>query len=308
MDRRFPVEKFEALRFSEFFGKETESITATLLTGDACNSNYIVETSNKEKFVCRIHKRGNPKVEKKITERLKGIIPVPEYLWESEVYSVIEYIEGVHFTPTQALLREAGRIIGKLSKIEFDHSGEISPTGDIAPFEGWESYQTGISSLLYSEAARDYLSKEAISSVEKLLKQNLSILESFDRSHNLVHGDFRPDNILISADRIVGIIDWEFTHSGCSYMDIGNLMRHLPEMWGKHLAAGLKEEGFELPDDWRFRSLLIDLTSHLEFLTSARDKAFKLTCVDRIHNLIELNTEQGESGQLRSLRSLRATS
>jgi len=55
MDRRFAVEEFEAQRFSGFFGKETESVIATLLTDGACNSNYLVETSKKEKFVCRIH-------------------------------------------------------------------------------------------------------------------------------------------------------------------------------------------------------------------------------------------------------------
>ena len=289
MDRRFPVEKFEADLFSEFFGKEVNSLTATLFTGGACNSNYIVETSRKEKFVCRIHKRGNSKTEKKITERLKSIIPVPEYLWESEGYSVIEYIEGVHFAPTPNLVREAGRIIGQLSKIKYQHSGKITPTGEITHFEGWESCQTGMLSLLHYEAIRDHLSTEVISTIEKLLQQNLSILESFDRSHNLVHGDFRPDIILITEDKIVGVIDWEFTHSGSSYMDIGNLMRHIPESWGQQLAIGLKEEGFDLPEDWRFRALLIDLASHLEFLTSSRSDNFKKECVERIHHLIYPN-------------------
>ena len=101
----------------------------------------------------------------------------------------------------------------------------------------------------------------------------------------------------------MGIIDWEFSHSGSSYVDIGNLLRHIPETWEEHLALGLKEEGFNLPDDWRHRSLLIDLASHLEFLTSGRSEDFKKRCVGRIHQFIELSTRQAsaEKGQHRAM-------
>lgn len=277
--------------FSPFFGNESERLSATFLAGGACNSNYLVETSKGEKFVCRIHKRGNPRTEKRITQDLKDIVPVPSYLWEAEDLSVIEYIEGEHFTPTEQLVREAGRIIGRLKKISFERSGEIRPLGDVVGFEGWESCQKGLRSLLHSESVVEHLSEETIARLKEILDQHWVILESFDRCQNLVHGDFRPDNILVKDGRIAGVIDWEFSHSGCSYMDIGNLLRHIPEKWGEHLAVGLMEEEFDLPEDWRFRALLIDLTSHLEFLTSKRDEAFKLICVDRIHKLIKLNAE-----------------
>jgi len=42
-----------------------------------------------------------------ITGSLQGIIPVPIYLLELEGYSVIDYIEGAYFTPTDNLVREA---------------------------------------------------------------------------------------------------------------------------------------------------------------------------------------------------------
>jgi len=307
MDRRFPVQEFQPSRFRPFFGTETDRLSATFLTGGACNSNYLVETSKGQKFVCRIHKRGNPHTEKRITQNLKDVVPVPSYLWEAEDLSVMEFIEGEHFTPSKQLVREAGRIIGRLKKKSFERSGEIKPSGDVVGFEGWESYQKGLLSLLHSELVVKHLSEETIAKLKEILDQHCSMLESFDLCRNLVHGDFRPDNILVKGDRIVGVIDWEFSHSGCSYMDIGNLLRHIPEKWDEHLAVGLTEEEFDLPEDWRFRASFIDLTSHLEFLTSKRDKVFKLTCVSRIHKLIKLNTDQGSGGQLRSLRSLRAT-
>ena len=37
-----------------------------------------------------------------------------------------------------------------------------------------------------------------------------------------------------------------------------------------------------LPEDWLRRARLVDLTSHLEFLTTARSDAFKRECVGRI--------------------------
>ncbi len=293
MDRRFPIEEFEAQRFREFFGDETEKLRFSLLTCGACNSNYLVENSRGEKFVCRVHKRGNPRAEKRMTKKLQGIVPVPSYLWVGENLSLIEYVEGEHFTPSKQLVREAGRVIGRLNQISFERSGEIKPTGEVMAFEGWGSIEKGLRSLLSREAVARYLSEETLSSLEELLDQHSSIFESFDHCRNLVHGDFRPDNILVRDDRIVGVIDWEFAHSGCSFMDIGNLLRHLGDDWSDDLRIGLKEEGFELPEDWRFKAALIDLASHLEFLTSERSDEFKQTCVERIRKLIQRNSERG---------------
>lgn len=290
MDRRFPIREFQPSKFSPFFGDETDKLSATLLTGGACNSNYLVETSKGDKFVCRVHARGNPQTEKIITQNLKDIIPIPSYLWVTENLSVLEYVEGEHFAPSRDLMREAGRIIGRLSRVTFEQSGEMTPSGKIVKFKGWESYQEGLLSLLNTDTVEQHLSAGTISKLKAILDQHAAILESFDRCKNLVHGDFRPDNILVADNRIVGVIDWEFSHSGSSFMDIGNLLRHLPEHWSDDLALGLLEEDFDLPKNWRFGASLIDLASHLEFLTSERSETFKRSCVERVHRLIELNT------------------
>jgi hypothetical protein len=42
-----------------------------------------------------------------------------------------------------------------------------------------------------------------------------------------------------------------------------------------------------LPHDWMERAELVDLTSHLEFLTSSRSDGFKQQCVARVRGFIE---------------------
>lgn len=45
--------------------------------------------------------------------------------------------------------------------------------------------------------------------------------------HVLVHSDFNPKNILVDPDtlQISGVLDWEFSHAGSPYADLGNLTR-----------------------------------------------------------------------------------
>ena len=288
MDRRFPIVAFDAAKFSEFFGKQTKVLQAELLSGGACNSNYVVQSS-KGKFVCRIYSRGNPGLEKSILDLLNDSIPAPEYLWVGDGVSVMNFIEGQHFEPTQNLMREAGRIIARLSKMEFNRPGQILSSGEIVGFDGWSSYRKSLPSFLELSPVREYLDEKTIFKLSLLLDECGDLLDSFDGCKNLVHGDFNTSNILVANDSIVGVLDWEFAHSGSSYIDMGNLMRHIPREWQRDFATGLSDEGFELPSDWLFRASLIDLTSHLEFLTSNTSDEFKNTCVECIHRLIKLN-------------------
>lgn len=47
------------------------------------------------------------------------------------------------------------------------------------------------------------------------------------RRHVLVHGDLNPKNVLVDPERgeVTGVLDWEFSHAGSPYADIGNLTR-----------------------------------------------------------------------------------
>jgi aminoglycoside phosphotransferase (APT) family kinase protein len=85
---------------------------------------------------------------------------------------------------------------------------------------------------------------------------------------------------------MTAILDWEFAHAGTRWMDIGNLLRHVPVALRDHVRAGMEDGGASVPDDWEARAELVDLTSALEFLTSRRSEAFKRECVARVRRTV----------------------
>lgn len=304
MDRRFPVIPFDLNRFTPFFGNSESDLQYELLSGGACNSNYLVTRKGKEKFVCRMHTRGNPQTEQYIMELVKDIVPAPGYLWVGEGVSVMPFIHGSHFEPTQTLMAEAGRTIAKLATVSLERFGEIHADGTISTYQGWESYGSGLTRLLGTREAARYLDPATIDRLLEIVESNAALLKSFKNNPNLVHGDFRPDNILVSGDAIVAVLDWEFSHSGTSFKDMGNILRHFPLDWQNDLARGLREEGFILPEDWRYRAYLVDLSSHLEFLTSNKSHEFKLTCVGRIEQFIKIHKMQTQTSVNKNMKCL----
>ena len=296
MDRRYPIQAFDPERFAPFFGDSTKLLKHELLPGGACNSNYLVHTPDGQRTLCRLHQRGQPQLEQFVTRIAKDLVPCPDYLWVGDGVSVQTFIDGTHFEPTKELMHQAGELIARLSQFTFERPGDLQIDGSIQPINGWPSYQQGLTDLLHNATVKTYLSSAIVRKCEQLLATHTGTLADFDRCRSLVHGDFRPDNILVANGSIVAVLDWEFSHSGCSYIDIGNLLRHLSPEWERPFRNGLTDAVFELPDDWRFRAALIDLSSHLEFLTSNRSDAFKQQCVKRIEALIVRNGVPVNSG------------
>ena len=123
--------------------------------------------------------------------------------------------------------------------------------------------------------------------IEEIVKVESGRLEELESDNRLVHGDFNPTNVLINKRVASGVLDWEYGHSGTPYMDIGNLFRNTPPDYHGQIKAGLEAGRMSLPHDWMERAELVDLTSHLEFLTSSRFDGFKQQCVARVHGFIE---------------------
>lgn len=106
---------------------------------------------------------------------------------------------------------------------------------------------------------------------------------------SLVHGDFRPANILIDGDRVAAILDWELAHLGDAHDDLGwytnSIYRgehFLPGRWGvdDFLRTWEAASGLTLDPDrlhfWQvmsaFRLAVIALTGIRAFCDKATDR------------------------------------
>ena len=105
----------------------------------------------------------------------------------------------------------------------------------------------------------------------------------------LVHGDFRPANILVDGARVAALLDWELAHLGDSHDDLGwytcSIYRRehfIPGRWEQRdfLQRWAEVTGTEVDDDrlhfWQvmstFRLAVIALTGIKGFVEGATDR------------------------------------
>jgi aminoglycoside phosphotransferase (APT) family kinase protein len=55
-------------------------------------------------------------------------------------------------------------------------------------------------------------------------------LQALDTTKTLVHGDFRPTNVMIKDGALQGIIDWEGAMAGHPLADIGQFLRYAEQV------------------------------------------------------------------------------
>ena len=136
-----------------------------------------------------------------------------------------------------------------------------------------------IAEALDKAEVRAWVGEDAVGRIEEIVKVESGRSGELESDSRLVHGDFNPTNVLINKRVVSGVLDWEYGHSGTPYMDIVNLPRNTPPDYHGQIKAGLEARRMSLPHDWMERAELMDLTSHLEFLTSSRSGGFKQQCV-----------------------------
>lgn len=176
---------------------------------------------------------GRAAVDAALLELVRGLLPVPRVLdlkrdgsYEEPPYLLTERLPGVNlqvFLETasdeqrRTVGTQLGELLARLSGMPFLRPGmfrddelgvEPFGTGDLG------EYVAGLRLGLADGFA------DVIDEAEELLAGGV------DR-FCLVHSDFNPKNLLVDPDtvRITGLIDWEFSHVGSPYADVGNLLR-----------------------------------------------------------------------------------
>lgn len=285
-DRRNPHRQLDPRLVQAFLnGRELQS--ADLLTTGKSNSNYKLTLSDGETYVLRLYSHGNAARETYIMNLVRELVPVPVELYRGETWSVFPFLEGQLLETTPQHADAAAEALARIHSITFESPGWIEADGSVTPFsfDGGKSFMDTM--LEHPDVLAWIGDDTAAATLARIWKRETPRLEEIGAESCLVHGDFNPTNILIHNGRLSGILDWEFAHANTPYMDIGNLLRNTAPAYHDAIARGLESGGMHLPDDWQARAELIDLGSHLEFLTSRRSDDFKRLCVARVKRFIE---------------------
>ena len=284
-DRRNPYRPFDRSLIRDFLGKR-EISSAELLPAGKSNTNYKLTLSDGEAYVLRLYSRGNAELETYVMSLVRDLVPVPLEIDRGESWSVFTYLEGDTLKSVPEHSGVAAQALARISSVVFESPGWINADGSVSAFS-FGGVSGFITQTLQSANARAWLRQEAVEAIHEILKRETRRLDELDAESRLVHGDFNPTNILIHQGVVSGVLDWEFCHSGTPHMDIGNLLRNTDPEFHDQIKLGLETGGMSLPGDWKERAELVDLGSHLEFLTSHRSESFKRRCVARIHRFIQ---------------------
>lgn len=256
-----------------------------LLTGGRSNSNYRVELDDGTVCVVRLYSTASPSKESWVMTRAAQVVPVPRVLHVGDRLAVLEYLPGEPLTEHPECLGAAAQALARLSRITFSQPGQMDAGGNIVPWP-FDAVGGFMALILAHAEVRRWLGADRLARLRSVLDKESPRLDDRAQPPCLVHGDYNPSNILIHEGEVSGILDWEYAHSGSPFMDIANLCRTLNDPQHETVREGLLRGGFDLPPDWRERCLLIDLSSHLEFLTSHRSDTFKRTRVDLVDRLL----------------------
>ncbi len=283
-DRRNPHKPFDPSLIQDFLGSR-DVASAALLPAGKSNTNYKLVLSDGEVYVLRLYSHGDARREAYVMDLVRGLVPVPFEVGRGENWSLFTCLDGdlLKMVPESSDL--AAEALVRISSVQFQAAGWIEADGSVSPF-AWVGVGGYATEKLDTAEVRRWLGPEMVESVFRVLKSERQRLAEVDSDTSLVHGDFNPTNILIRDGTVSGVLDWEYCHVGTPYMDIGNLLRHTAAKYHGRIKSGLQAAGMYLPKDWRKRAQLVDLTSHLEFLSSTRSDAFKRQCVVRVKRFL----------------------
>ncbi len=283
-DRRHPHRGFDTDLISTFL--RGRGVAQWLLLSEGrSNSSYKITLDDGSVYVVRLRSGGDAAREAYIMGLAREVVPVPLEVARGGTWSVFEFMEGEPLAERPQDVGAAAETLARIASVRFASAGWIETDGSVKPFEFG-----GLPGFALAMTARadvqGWLGRDLLGGLSRLLDRQAGRISEMGGDNCLVHGDFNPRNILVRDGKVSAVLDWEFSHAGTPYMDVGNLLRHLPERW-MQIEAGLRAGGMELPEDWRERADLVDLTSQLEFLTSGRADTFKRECVERVRRTVE---------------------
>lgn len=221
----------------------------------------LFKTKNGERLVARFGNdaRGYEKDRFATKHFASSKVPIPSIKIIKQLKSgmwlcLSEYVEGVgseklHGQMAQAAIRSVQETIIALHSTTVDMTvgfGELDENGR-ANYSSMSEYLT-----------RDYCTRRFYNDIsvdEKLVKQAWKIIGELSKfcptDRFLVHNDIGSDNLLIKDNKVVAVLDWEFSLIGDWVIDIARFQDYPLEIYGDFKAA-YEKAGFDC-SNWDIR-------------------------------------------------------
>ncbi|WP_254659850.1 phosphotransferase family protein [Paenibacillus sp. KS1] len=228
--------------------------------------------------------------EKAIAERLRGIVPVADYIYLDASRKLIEYDWAIIEWKEGVLLRDllqrgderqiakvaesVGSVLARIHSHTFECPGFFARDLTIStPFNMDENeFISFISESLEKGETGEWLGAEATEKVRSFCESHRSLISEIHEPPVLVHSDFNGLNLLVierqDGFEVSAVLDWEFAFSGRRYVDIGNMLRyeHDNSLFEHHFIKAYRGSGGFLDENWVLLSKLEDLIALCDLL------------------------------------------
>ena len=237
--RREPLVSLSAREATALLDKAV--IDLTLLSGGLRNTNYRVQLAGEPvPLVLRLY-TADPSAcarEAALLRLVAGSVPSPVILRSDPAagppWSLITFIEGEPFDVAQnaptadlrAMAYSAGSVLARIHAFGFQHAGFFDADLDVQPFRAEFRWSNWLAAILEHGEVRQQLGADLAQRLGRFVDENAWRIESRQEPPCLLHADYKPWNLLVRHNTVVGVIDWEFAFAGSRLNDISNFLRH----------------------------------------------------------------------------------
>lgn len=255
-------------------------------------STYCVQVAGGTRFLLKLFPtEGEPCAgERQLQRLLQGEMPIPElyFTGNDEIlhgsFGLYEFICGVSLRdalqsgvrPGDELVECLGRVAAFIHRHTYSTVGfldaDLNVKQQLPPTTEWYS-------LFLGSRATARLGPELTTAIREIVEAGRLEIEVLDRCPTLVHGDFRPTNIIVDNQRLTGIVDWEFAMAGHPLSDVAQFFRYdedFGERERRTFERGYRSvPGMQLPPEWERIGRLRDLANLLQMIDAKGKRPLK---------------------------------